>query len=326
MKITILALTVSLVHLSIVNAVESDIDTKESKNMAIEDYLNLDKGLSNIDEHLYTEIEKFMKKNGMTGEYYIGSINTEDGWALISISKIFKSDFLMEKKHNDGSYLGDEFMLIASSPDKGKSWKIISEKEKEFKDTIKTTPDSFVDKKSKDIFTQSSFALATTINYKFPWQEFNTKTYSQGWHGSATPGLDFLSTSSDRRILSSAAGSITSVSVCTYTVNVTIKHSDGKVFKYLHLNKSEFDANTIKVGVSVAQGKRLGLLRTGSFSDSCGYAVQNSSSHHLHWGLPTNFKNTIDLWSITYPSNCWKKTGYSNKCVGSTFGSTNKEV
>ncbi|MBP9758797.1 peptidoglycan DD-metalloendopeptidase family protein, partial [Candidatus Dojkabacteria bacterium] len=204
-----------------------------------------------------------------------------------------------------------------------------------FKDLVNVTPDTFLTKSAKNTFTNSqtigtktgTLALtATTVNYKFPWQEFNNKTYSQSWHGALTPGLDFRSTATDRRILSAAAGTVTNVSICTYSVNVTVSHADGKVFKYLHLNKSEFDSTKIKSGVNLPQGKKIGLLRKGSFSDNCGYAKQTSSTHHLHWGLPTTSKNTIDQWSILSPNTCWTKPGYSNRCVNSTFGSTNKEV
>lgn len=295
----------------------------------------LDKGESKIEDNLYQAIYNLLTNEGnmkfKSQAYYVDSVNKEGGWALISISKLNKTANI----NLEGTYLGDNILILATTPDNGVSWDLSFENDLKFKEKIAKTPDSFLNKVSKDLLisnqsskvvSASTLALASTTSiYKFPWPELNTKTYSKGWHGT-TIGVDLGSASTNRTILASGTGVVTRVSLCTYSVNVTVKHPDGKIFNYLHLNKNEFDTTKIKNGIVISQGKKLGRLRTGSFDDKCGYAIQNTNYSHIHWALPTNVTNTIDQWSIKYAGNCWTKPGYANRCVGSSFGSTNKEI
>lgn len=335
-----ISIILSLVLLVIIVANTTQVNALDSKVSEEKTSIVLERGESHIEDGLYNALYDYLKKGVKNifpaKTYYVGSVNQEGDWALISLSKLNKNINIKTA----GTYLGESILILANTNDDGRTWELAIEGDIKYKEKLDNSPDSFLTKDAKKTLGADGFepgqmnidreSLATISAtsasvYKFPWPELNTRKYTKGWHGTTT-GLDLGSSSTNRIILASGTGTITSVSACSYSVNVTIKHPDGRIFKYLHLDKNTFDAGKIKNGVSVTQGKRLGTLIAGNFSDNCGYAVQKADYSHLHWGLPTNVSNTIDLWSITYPGNCWTKPGYSNRCVGSSFGSTNKEV
>lgn len=335
-----ISIILSLVLSIIMVAGTTQVNAQDSKTYEEKVPTILERGESKIEDSLYNALYKYLEngaKNIFPAKtYYIGSVNREGDWALISLSKLNKNVNIKSA----GTYLGESILILAHTNDDGQTWELEIEGDVKYIDKIKRTPDNFLTTdakkalsadgleprlKSTDIESLSTLSATSASIYKFPWPELNTRKYTKGWHGTTT-GLDLGSSSTNRIILASGAGTVTAVSACSSSVNVTVKHPDGKIFKYLHLDKNTFDAGKIKNGVSLTQGKRLGTLKAGNFSDNCGYAVQKADYSHIHWGLPTNVSNTIDLWTITYPGNCWSKPGYSNRCVGSSFGSTNKEV
>lgn len=199
----------------------------------------------------------------------------------------------------------------------------------------------------------ASVAEEDKVNYKLPWPKDvtwslvnfgtvevieNGKKVSKStpWHrdlystnnsvyrncdGLAYCALDFsiATTNSDnRRLLSSADGVITNVCTAgTVSRNVDVRHADGTIFSYWHVDKNHFEEGITK-DLSIMQGTVFGELRVGSFAyDKCGTATQNNA--HVHWKLPTGKKHVIDGRTFEYVYG-------GNPGAGVTFTSSNVPV
>lgn len=165
----------------------------------------------------------------------------------------------------------------------------------------------------------------STVNYKFPWPAGQSWSWYQGWHNSAH---DLGSTSSDRRILAAAEGTITSVYSCEISTIIDIKHADGEVFRYIHLDKYKINFDRIKVGRTVPQGLVLGELKPDTWQDGkCGYTNQAGAVSHIHWVMPVNRRMIFDGWMIGYPTNEWVQDGTIKTPGSSTrLTSTNQPI
>ncbi len=194
-----------------------------------------------------------------------------------------------------------------------------------FADLLAATPSTLLAQDALAILRAAPVADATSmVNYKFPWPTGQNWGWWQGWHTSAH---DLGTTSTDRRLLAAADGVVSAVYTCALSAFVDLKHADGTVFRYLHLDKQSVDTATVCIGARVPQGFVLGVVKPDTWSDgNCGYTTQSPGWAHVHWVMPTDRPITIDGWTITFPTNAWTKAGVT-KVPGygaaSTLPSTN---
>jgi murein DD-endopeptidase MepM/ murein hydrolase activator NlpD len=205
------------------------------------------------------------------------------------------------------------------------SWQVGIDGEAAFADLLAAAPSNLLTQDAQAILGANPAAeAASTVNYKFPWSAEQSWGWWQGWHTSAH---DLGTTSTDRRVLAAADGVVSAVYTCALSAFVDLKHADGAVFRYLHLDKYSIDTGTVRVGARVPQGFVLGVVKPDTWEDgNCGYTTQSPGWAHVHWVMPTDRPFTIDGWTITFPTNAWRKDGVT-KVPGygtaSTLPSTN---
>ena len=85
-------------------------------------------------------------------------------------------------------------------------------------------------------------------------------------------------------------------------------------YYYLHLEES----TSFQPGLLIRQGQPVGSLVMGSFNDKCGWAGQNATSYHLHWGFkPALDYKTIENWVLNIDDEIWRNGGQSVDIGGS---------
>lgn len=222
-------------------------------------------------------------------------------WRLVSIASMNAPDSSLE-------YVGagESGGLIAAVRGGDGTWNLGIAGTTRFSSILATVPKSFVSPDSRLYLDPRAapLAAANTVDYKYPWSQGDW-SYWQGWHG-GTPAVDLGTSGADKRVLASAGGVVTSMCRSTYSVNVKLRDASGTILQYVHIDKNQLGPG-IAEGVSVGQGRVLGVLRSGTFSDGCGYTQQLAGSAHVHWVIPSNRPFTVDGWTITYPDNAWRR-------------------
>ncbi len=131
--------------------------------------------------------------------------------------------------------------------------------------------------------------------YRFPWDYGKSVKYSiagphaLGYEGAGLNGVAVDLISGDNMGLTAATDKVFAAGpgiidfVCDDGTSVAIRTSgvDTDQFMYAHLNSN---ANLV-VDHEFEKGALIGNLRSGTFLDSCGWAVQSGHHYHLHWGI-----------------------------------------
>lgn len=100
-------------------------------------------------------------------------------------------------------------------------------------------------------------------------------------------------------------------SVCRDGTNVGLTTEN---YYYLHLEES----TSFQPGLLIRQGQPVGSLVMGSFNDKCGWASQNATSYHLHWGFkPAVDYKTIENWVLNTTDEIWRNGAQSVDIGGS---------
>jgi len=152
---------------------------------------------------------------------------------------------------------------------------------------------------------------ADQTTYHFPWQPGTSMYYgSLGVHAGGYAGLgaykavDFLSDGNTaaghapNKLLAAASGAIDYV--CNGAYNTAIRI--GNVM-YLHLVASPI----LVSGHSFKQGEMMGQLKTGTFSDNCGWGSQGDNWFHVHWAFPDTGTFQASGWTLTFADQTWRK-------------------
>ena len=151
--------------------------------------------------------------------------------------------------------------------------------------------------------------------YRFPWPDGTNMYYgSLGVHSNGFPSLvsgwmavDMLSDGNTaaghapNQLLASAAGTITYR--CAPRVGETSTAIKIGTQMYTHLL---YSAN-LYVGRTVTQGETLGQLKSGTFSEVCGYASQGAGWFHVHWGFPGTSPFEAGGWSLNLSDSVWRR-------------------
>jgi hypothetical protein len=252
-----------------------------------------------------------------TTSFRITSAAVQPSWALVSVVALDDPEL---DAHAPGAGGLSRLVLVQQQPNG--VWQATIDGEPTFADLVATTPPALVAPDAKAILAAdpalrgtsstagtSTFTVepASTVNYKFPWPAGHAWGWWQGWHMNAN---DLGTTSADRRVLAAADGVVSSVYSCTLSTMIDLKHADGAVFRYIHLDKQSVDTSKIRVGARVPQGLVLGTVKPNTWSDgNCGYTQQSPNSAHIHWVMPTDRPVTLDGWTITFPTSAWRKDG-----------------
>lgn len=266
--------------------------------------------------------------------FRITSAAIQPGWALVSVVAL---DDPQRDLHVPDAGGLSTLVLVQQRPDG--TWQAAIDGEPAFAELLAVTPSELVAPDAKAILevdparlgTGSAAAThtptsetASTVNYKFPWPAGQSWGWWQGWHAAAH---DLGTTSTDRRVLAAAEGVVSMVYACNLSTMIDLKHADGAVFRYIHLDKQSVDPTTVRLGARLPQGWVLGVVKPDTWKDgNCGYTTQSPGWAHLHWIMPTDRPITIDGWTIRFPTNTWTKAGVK-KVPGygaaSTLPSTN---
>lgn len=151
--------------------------------------------------------------------------------------------------------------------------------------------------------------------YRFPWPDGTSMYYGTlGVHANGFPSLvsgwlavDMLSDGNTaaghapNQLLASAGGTITYR--CTPAAGETSTAIKIGTQMYTHLL---FNAN-LYVGRTVTQGETLGQLKSGTFSEVCGYASQGAGWFHVHWGFPNTSPFAAGGWSLNLGDSVWRR-------------------
>ncbi len=151
--------------------------------------------------------------------------------------------------------------------------------------------------------------------YRFPWPDGTSMYYGTlGVHANGFPSLvsgwlavDMLSDGNTaaghapNQLVASAAGTITYR--CTPAAGETSTAIKIGNLMYTHLL---YSAN-LYVGRTVTQGETLGQLKSGTFSEVCGYASQGADWFHVHWGFPNSSPFEAGGWSLNLSDSVWRR-------------------
>jgi hypothetical protein len=260
----------------------------------------------------------------LTGtRFRVISATTQPDWALVSVVAL--DDPHLDPHAPDAGGLS-KLVLVQQLPDG--TWEAAIDGEPAFARLLEATPAPLLAADAKTILgPDPTLKTNSTVSYKFPWPSGQAWGWWQGWHTSAH---DLGTTSTDRRVLAAAEGVVSAVYSCTLSTIIDLKHADGAVFRYIHIDKQSVDTASLRVGVRIPQGFVLGVVKPDTWSDgNCGYTTQSPGWAHIHWVMPTDRPITLDGWTITFPSNTWRKdsvTKVPGYGAASTLPSTNVPI
>jgi murein DD-endopeptidase MepM/ murein hydrolase activator NlpD len=241
-------------------------------------------------------------------EIAITSARIEDTWAFISVAA--RSKLPAENPYVGHGRTGG---LVFATRSADGTWRAELQGTQAFDQILRNTSDLVVDSSVKQMLSTdvaTSANVTSKVNYKFPWPSTTTWNWWTSWHPAPTnDGLDFGSTGTDLHLLASANGVVTYVCRGKVSVNVKVRHADGAILDYVHLDKNSVDSRIFE-GATVRQGQVLGKLRPGTWTDwPCGYTAQSDNAAHVHWIVPIDRPFTVDGWTIKYPENIWMRDG-----------------
>ncbi|MEI7989275.1 MAG: hypothetical protein WCI88_09550 [Chloroflexota bacterium] len=248
-------------------------------------------------------------------------------WRLLSVTG------LSSNKENwnlmdDSIWAG---LVVLHRTDIAQPWEGSVEGSSQFSNLIHSIPSDLLSEEAKQgmaPLSSPNMGLPASSSYQFPWTSGTTMKYgTAGIHangfnsvtGNAWLAVDFLSGSgfgsAPNSVRAAASGTISYV--CRSSGQVSSAIRVGEIF-YTHLVYT----SNLTVGHSYNQGDTIGALRTGSFSEICGYASgMPSDGYHIHLGFPS-VPVTFD--GLTLSSDGVWRNGNQERRTGSliTAGNT----
>lgn len=152
-------------------------------------------------------------------------------------------------------------------------------------------------------------------SYILPWEagtrmQYGTRGVHDNEFSAITPGwkaVDFLSDGNTalghapNRLLAATSGTI------TYKCSPRAGENSAAIrvgnLMYTHLLNSA----SLTVGRTFTQGEVIGPLKTGSFSEACGYASQGAAWFHVHWGFPNTGVFSAGGWTLDLADQKWRR-------------------
>lgn len=279
---------------------------------------------SAIREAVYNELKKYPDYVIDQDNFVISSLRIEKDWAIGSIS-ITETTTIDPDQPDDHKHAEPMISRMFLATNMSGTWQAALEETDRFIAFLQAAPDYIISEEAKNILLKSydPNRMNTVVNYKFPfagsWQWTNTN----GWHGTA---ID-IGTSDDPRLLSAANGVVQENVPCAISAYVTVRHEDGQILRYFHIDKTRVGTNLYS-GALVKQGQYLGTLLPDTWNDgSCGYTNQTPTFAHVHLDIPTIYQTgsiTFDGWTIKAGQNLFVK-GTESKRILDYLPSSNTE-
>lgn len=252
--------------------------------------------LKNADSVLAPEIRYF----AVTDVYKDGK------WEFISIIGLVEFDENVGWFLEDGAWFG----VVLLTNDGQENWYGAMDGTSEFSTLLQEIPNNILGEKEKrniDSLSQSTTDSFST--YIFPWQVGTKMFYgSAGIHENGFSGVvsgwkavDMLSDGdtaaghAPNRLLASETATINYV--CNDGTSVAVRMGN---FFYTHL---VYNTN-LYYGKTFNQGDEMGQMKSGTFSENCGYANQGSNWFHVHWGFP-NSDLPVGDWTLSMTTQNW---------------------
>ncbi|MBN1991591.1 MAG: pre-peptidase C-terminal domain-containing protein [Anaerolineae bacterium] len=255
-------------------------------------------------------------------EYYaITGLQEMDKWSFVSVAGLvgIEADLSWNLLDN-----GIWFGLVLLHRDNNGNWEGAVEGTEKFSTLLSDIPDQILDGRTKQELDPLQRQLqAADSTYRFPWPTGTSMRYgSNGVHNNGFSGVvsdwkavDFLSDGdtgaghAPNTLLAAASGSISYV--CNDGTSVAIKIGD---LFYTHL----LNNGNLHSGYYFSQGDILGQMKSGDFSNTCGYATQGAGWFHVHWGFPNAESFQVENWSLNLSDELWRR-GEETRDIGSWF-------
>ncbi len=226
---------------------------------------------------------------------------------------------------DNGVWFG--LLLLEQSPDQ--IWVGAVRGTEAFAAQIEAIPDRLLSATAKadlDSTRKPSGLQSPASLYAFPWAPGTQMYYgAEGVHDNGFPSVvsgwkavDFLSdgnTAAGHAPNSLRASQTGTISYqCTPSAGATSTAIRVGDLMYTHLLNSA----SLYVGRSFSQFQEIGQLKTGSFSENCGWASQGSNWFHVHWGFPNTGSLGAGGWTLTFTDQAWRRAG-ETKVIGDWF-------
>lgn len=242
------------------------------------------------------------------GYYAITDIRREDRWQFVSVAGFDRAASDQSWTLDDAVWVG---LVLLQQGDDGR-WSGAVEGTEDFSQMLAAAPEHVLDGRARANLDPSLSTDVSSESYVFPWQPWTHMMYGMaGVHDAGFPSVvdgwkavDFLSDGNTalghapNQLLAAAPGTISYV--CRDATSVAIRVGE---LMYVHLR----DNDSLEVGHTFDLREQIGELRTGAFSDVCGWTPQAESWFHLHWGFPDTGTFEADGWTLNLSDGWWRR-------------------
>ncbi len=237
--------------------------------------------------------------------YAVTDIRSADAWYFVSVAGLESAGPTWRLE--DAVWTG--LVLLHRPVDS--PWRGAVEGSAQFSSLLSQVPDAVLEPRVRQELDPTLRARFPAESYTFPWELGTSMVYGVlGVHsagfasvvGGDWKAVDFLSDAdtdaghAPNRLLASAPGTISYV--CRDDLSVAIRIGD---LLYVHL----LDNANLTIGHTFDQGDELGQLKTGTFSDVCGYGYQGDNWFHVHWGFPDTGSFQAGGWTLNFTDELW---------------------
>ncbi len=237
--------------------------------------------------------------------YAITDLRREDGWLFVSLAGLAQVEADLSWNLVDAVWIG----LVLLHQEADGRWSGAVEGTDAFSLLLVEVPQTVLEGRAREGLDPRQRALTATQPYVFPWELGTHMQYGVlGVHNAGFIGgwkaVDFLSDAdtaaghAPNRLLAAAPGTISYV--CRDSTSVAVRMGS---LLYVHL----LDNSKLTLGHTFDLQEEMGQLKTGSFSDFCGWASQGSNWFHLHWGFPDTGTFEAGGWTLNLSDGLWRR-------------------
>ncbi|MBN1965310.1 MAG: DUF11 domain-containing protein [Anaerolineae bacterium] len=247
--------------------------------------------------------------------YAITALRSEDGWRFVSVAGLGATNerFPRGWSLDDATWLG----VVLARQDAAGAWTGAVEGTAAYSALLAEVPGDILSAAQRaDLDPLARPPTPPELfTYRFPWQPGTWMMYGiLGVHNngfaSVVPNWRAVDFESDgdtgaghapNAVLAAHTGTITYL--CDDGLSVAFRINNDIFYTHLLLNSGLYTGSTF------AQGQWMGQLKTGPFSDNCGWADQAANWFHLHWGFPDAGTFIAEDWVLDLATGLWHRGG-----------------